>query len=1267
MKKKISVLVSALAALSIFATACDSKHTHTFSEDWESDATNHWHAATCEHGEEKSALAKHKDEDEDGKCDVCAYEVGHTHTYAEDWSKDDTHHWHAATCTHTGEVADKGLHEDVAADGTCDVCGGHAHVVNKAGVCDVCDEQVKPMDETNLEMVIAATALQYKNVASGEVDYAFTSIIHSEQDSDGNYGYTESATNVEYTLGNGATEVKRTDTNTTYSTASQTDPTLTLRSYSSNINLWIYTDSDDTDYSYKAVQEYIYNDEVEISIVNQSQDGLYGFWYVLPNYADGYGAENFLASLYEYSQAETASNFEEDHNPETNTYTFSFTSLIVGTTETSIGTVHNAALFETEVSFTYTDDYALTSLSVSTDSYSTDAGEGSADDISLTYDPETKTATKIDGKQPNNYIFEVTQEVGERTYTHTKTVDSFTPTANDFTFSIDGTAVTSGATLNYTPDEIVEEGEWYDTEGVLFIDINYPEGTYFDLAYGDLLNNNFSATTVDSPALAMVYKDGYIKVSNLIFNMSYNLTVKYLDTTIFTATITITDGMDLPTPPTEGDYITVRTVDFDTWFSAEYNATYNDNVVVFTADKAGDYTFTLPAGYGLYTYDSYRDWGNPEVNYETNTAGATYTASLAAGESFAFYLSAPRPKNLDHYISYTFVEDTTGGSQGGGGDSGAVTDITGTYYGTSDGGSSYPLTVTIDATTVTFNYAPPYGNPQTYVCDYTIDGNTVTLTKDGTAVNALQAKLTVENGVLTVAGYNGWDYDLTTTQPGGGGDTNPVDITGTYYGTDNWGNQSLTVTIDATTVTFAFANPMGTQTYVCDYAIDGDTVTLTKDGEAVPGLQATLTVEDGVLTAASYNGTDYTLSTSQSGGDVGGGDTSNTPTLSIGPNNIEVSEDDITNQVIVYSFVVEEEGTYSFASNNLGAQIVTAMGTQFGSAYLSEGTYTINVVTAYLSEGDAGTYTLTIEYTAPDTGDSGDTGETEGSMDNPITWSELPSSIETTENYVYYTYTATADGILSVSWATAVGYAEMYDATYDAYVYSSEATESFLAITKGTAYTIVLACIEGTGTATATISFQEIDVLTHNIYEDEAPVNTITITADDIEKGALQYALIVKDAGKYTLVCEDFAIMQIKDNLGVKGVNSADLEAGLYTVIIVLENVEAGEYELTIGYTSPAGSMDNPIVWAELPSSVEVSSDSYIYYTYTPATAGTITFTWSVEGSADGSIVDESSIGVYTEYNSSTLTHNLTAGETYTISLSAWEDSTVTITFTPAA
>ena len=35
---------------------------------------------------------------------------GHEHEFATSWSKDANHHWHAATCEHAEEIADKAEH-----------------------------------------------------------------------------------------------------------------------------------------------------------------------------------------------------------------------------------------------------------------------------------------------------------------------------------------------------------------------------------------------------------------------------------------------------------------------------------------------------------------------------------------------------------------------------------------------------------------------------------------------------------------------------------------------------------------------------------------------------------------------------------------------------------------------------------------------------------------------------------------------------------------------------------------------------------------------------------------------------------------------------------------------------------------------------------------------------------------------------------------------------------------------------------------------------
>ncbi len=49
-------------------------HTHTFSQNWEYNSTEHWHAATCEHTTERDSVAQHMF-DAHGKCTVCNYIV----------------------------------------------------------------------------------------------------------------------------------------------------------------------------------------------------------------------------------------------------------------------------------------------------------------------------------------------------------------------------------------------------------------------------------------------------------------------------------------------------------------------------------------------------------------------------------------------------------------------------------------------------------------------------------------------------------------------------------------------------------------------------------------------------------------------------------------------------------------------------------------------------------------------------------------------------------------------------------------------------------------------------------------------------------------------------------------------------------------------------------------------------------------------------------------------------------------------------------------
>ncbi len=156
MKKVLPLLLMLLALLVVFVSCDEPKHEHSFGTEWKYDANSHWHEATCEHTDVKGDEAKHTLVPVEAKeptcteigwegyvkCSVCDYTtykekpaIGHT--FATDWTKDATHHWHKATCEHSSEVSDKAEHDwnegvettapDYGTTGvktyTCNTCG----------------------------------------------------------------------------------------------------------------------------------------------------------------------------------------------------------------------------------------------------------------------------------------------------------------------------------------------------------------------------------------------------------------------------------------------------------------------------------------------------------------------------------------------------------------------------------------------------------------------------------------------------------------------------------------------------------------------------------------------------------------------------------------------------------------------------------------------------------------------------------------------------------------------------------------------------------------------------------------------------------------------------------------------------------------------------------------------------------------------------------------------------------------------------------------
>lgn len=126
MKRKSIITVLALVlvlalSLSIFS-ACNKKH--KYSSDWKFDEKTHWHECTAKkHTDttektphvftwtEKTPAGFHTDKVEKGVCE-CGYETERTisgtatHTYGEEWKKDESGHWHDSTCDATAPTHD---------------------------------------------------------------------------------------------------------------------------------------------------------------------------------------------------------------------------------------------------------------------------------------------------------------------------------------------------------------------------------------------------------------------------------------------------------------------------------------------------------------------------------------------------------------------------------------------------------------------------------------------------------------------------------------------------------------------------------------------------------------------------------------------------------------------------------------------------------------------------------------------------------------------------------------------------------------------------------------------------------------------------------------------------------------------------------------------------------------------------------------------------------------------------------------------------------
>lgn len=148
MKKSIRAILSVVFVLVLGATmlvACnkdkgeETPETHTYSQTWSYDSSEHWHQCTLDGHTDVADKAEHTyDNDADTTCNVCGYErPAHDHA-ATDWSSDATYHWHDCTVSGCGEQFDKAEH--VWDEGTVTTPATFTSDGEKTYTCTVCEK-----------------------------------------------------------------------------------------------------------------------------------------------------------------------------------------------------------------------------------------------------------------------------------------------------------------------------------------------------------------------------------------------------------------------------------------------------------------------------------------------------------------------------------------------------------------------------------------------------------------------------------------------------------------------------------------------------------------------------------------------------------------------------------------------------------------------------------------------------------------------------------------------------------------------------------------------------------------------------------------------------------------------------------------------------------------------------------------------------------------------------------------------------------------------
>ena len=138
-------------------TAEPPAHTHSWAKDWSKNESHHWHectAAGCDVTENsgKDGYGAHDyDDDADTDCNTCGYvrtiTPSHTHSWATEWNKNETHHWHECTgegiCNVTENSDKDGYAKHTASNWITDTAATATTAGTKHKECTVCHRVLK--------------------------------------------------------------------------------------------------------------------------------------------------------------------------------------------------------------------------------------------------------------------------------------------------------------------------------------------------------------------------------------------------------------------------------------------------------------------------------------------------------------------------------------------------------------------------------------------------------------------------------------------------------------------------------------------------------------------------------------------------------------------------------------------------------------------------------------------------------------------------------------------------------------------------------------------------------------------------------------------------------------------------------------------------------------------------------------------------------------------------------------------------------------------